>query len=48
MIQSLPDSAFAVLLIGVILFEAVVLYAGYGLVERVLGPPIVQLLQRTD
>ncbi len=32
------------LLIGVILFEAVVLYVGYGALERLLGPRIMKLL----
>jgi hypothetical protein len=31
----------AVLVVGVVLVEAIILYAGYGLLERVFGPAIV-------
>ncbi|WP_436930937.1 DUF7512 family protein [Halosimplex halobium] len=31
----------AVLVVGVVLVEAIVLYVGYGLLERVFGPAIV-------
>jgi hypothetical protein len=34
------------LLIGVILAEAVVLYVGYGVIERVVGPPLVRAIRR--
>ena len=32
------------LLIGAILFEAIVLYVGYGGLERVVGPRLMELL----
>jgi hypothetical protein len=35
----------ATLVIGVVLFEAIALYAGYGLMERLLGPPLVDALR---
>mgnify|MGYP006280118375 CR=1 FL=1 len=31
----------ALLVIGVVLLEAIVLYVGYGLLERLVGPAIV-------
>jgi len=36
-----PETA---LVIGTILLEAIVLYAGYGGLERLLGPYLMQLL----
>ncbi len=36
-----PETA---MLIGVILLEAVVLYVGYGGLERLLGPRVMKLL----
>jgi hypothetical protein len=35
----------AVLVIGVVLVEAVLLYLGYGLLERLLGPALVDALR---
>ncbi|MEF8886456.1 MAG: hypothetical protein V5A30_01525 [Haloarculaceae archaeon] len=35
----------AVLVIGVVLAEAVLLYVGYGLLERFLGPALVDALR---
>ena len=35
----------AALLIGIVLVEAVVLYIGYGALERVLGPAITDVLR---
>ena len=35
----------AVLVIGVVLAEAVLLYAGYGLLERLFGPALVAALR---
>lgn len=36
------------LLIGVILLEAIVLYAGYGGLERILGPRLMRLIVGGD
>ena len=36
-----PETA---LLIGIILLEAVLLYVGYGAVERIVGPRIMNML----
>jgi len=36
-----PDTA---VLIGTILLEAIVLYVGYGALERVFGPYLMELL----
>ena len=35
----------AALLIGVVLVEAIVLYVGYGALERLLGPAITDALR---
>ena len=35
----------AVLVIGIVLAEAVLLYAGYGLLERLVGPALVDALR---
>ena len=35
----------AVLVVGVVLVEAILLYVGYGVLERVLGPTIVDALR---
>ena len=40
-----PETA---LLIGTILLEAIVLYVGYGGLERLLGPRIMELLVGGD
>jgi len=40
-----PETA---LLIGVILFEAFVLYAGYGGLERLVGPYLMDLIVGGD
>ena len=31
----------ALVLVSVVLLEAVVLYAGYGVLERLVGPPLL-------
>ncbi|WP_331234613.1 DUF7512 family protein [Natronorarus salvus] len=38
----------AALLIGIVLLEAIVLYVGYGGVERLVGPRLLALLTRGD
>ena len=35
----------AALVVGVVLLEAILLYVGYGVLERVLGPTIVDALR---
>ena len=35
----------AVLVIGVVLLEAILLYVGYGVLERLLGPALVDVLR---
>jgi hypothetical protein len=34
----------ALLVVGVVLVEAIILYVGYGILERVFGPAIVDAL----
>ena len=35
----------ALLVVGVVLVEAILLYVGYGVLERVFGPTIVDALR---
>jgi len=35
----------ALLVVGVVLVEAILLYVGYGALERVLGPTIVDAIR---
>jgi hypothetical protein len=44
-IESLTGPAGAATLIGVVLVEALLLYIGYGVLERVLGPTIARVLR---
>jgi len=44
-IETLGGSVGAVVLIGIVLLEAIVLYVGYGALERFLGPRIARLLR---
>ncbi len=44
-IETLGGPAGAVVLIGIVLLEAIVLYVGYGALERLLGPRIARLLR---
>lgn len=46
MIETLPvpTAVQAVLLIGIVLIEAVVLYVGYGYVEQLVGPPLLETI----
>lgn len=41
-LASLPPSAQAAILVGVVLVEAVVLYVGYGVLERIVAPPLMK------
>ncbi|MFC3478747.1 DUF7512 family protein [Halobacterium litoreum] len=34
----------ALLVVGVVLVEAIILYVGYGALERLLGPKLMDLL----
>jgi len=44
-IESLSGPSGAVVLIGLVLLEALVLYVGYGALERFLGPKIAKALR---
>lgn len=37
----------AALLVGAVLVEAVILYVGYGAVERVAAPPVIEKIKNT-
>ena len=42
---AVPPLVQALLVVGVILVEAVVLYVGYGAIERVVEPPLTEILK---
>jgi len=44
-IESLGGNAQAAVLVGIVLAEAVILYVGYGFLERVFGPVLTRVLQ---
>jgi len=44
-IEATGGPAGAALLIGVVLVEAIVLYLGYGALERVFGPAITDAIR---
>ncbi|WP_170977226.1 DUF7512 family protein [Halorussus salinisoli] len=44
-IETVSGPAGAALLIGVVLLEAILLYVGYGILERLFGPTITELLR---
>ena len=45
-VLALPDYVQAVLLVGLVLVEAVVFYAGYGAVEDVVAPAVIETIER--
>jgi hypothetical protein len=44
-IESLTGNAQAVVLVGLVLVEAIVLYVGYGALEQILGPTVAGILR---
>ncbi|WP_255171055.1 DUF7512 family protein [Natrononativus amylolyticus] len=42
---TLSPPAHAAVLVGVVLLEAVVLYVGYGVLERVAAPPLIETIK---
>ena len=44
-IESLSGNAYSAAMIGLVLAEAMVLYVGYGALERVVGPTLMDLLR---
>ena len=44
-LESATGVGGATLVIGVVLVEAIILYFGYGLLERLLGPTLVDALR---
>ncbi|MFP8956933.1 hypothetical protein ACLI4Y_09410 [Natrialbaceae archaeon A-CW3] len=43
---TLPSYVQATLLVVLVLVEAVGFYAGYGAIERVVAPPIIETLEQ--
>ena len=35
----------ALFVVGLVVIEAVVLYTGYGVVERIAGPPLIESIE---
>jgi len=44
-IESMTGPTGAAVLIGIVLVEALVLYVGYGALEKLLGPRIARVLR---
>lgn len=44
-IETLTGSAHAAAIVGLVLFEAIVLYVGYGAIERLLGARLSSVLR---
>ena len=44
-LESLPPAVQAGSLIGIVLLEAMVLYVGYGLAERIVGQRVVEQIE---
>jgi hypothetical protein len=44
-IESLSGNLQAVVLVGLVLVEAAVLYFGYGALEQALGPYVIRLIR---
>nr|WP_136715517.1 hypothetical protein [Halorientalis salina] len=44
-IESLSGNAQAAALVGIVLFEAIVLYVGYGGLEQLFGPAVKRVLK---
>lgn len=42
---NLPPLAQAAALVGVVLLEAIVLYLGYGAIERAVGPTLLERIR---
>lgn len=43
-IESLSGPVGGAVLVGIVLLEALVLYVGYGSLERVFGPAVTKLI----
>jgi hypothetical protein len=43
-LENAAGPAGAVVVVGVVLLEAILLYVGYGALERLLGPRIIDIL----
>lgn len=48
MIGTGPPALQGLLVVGLILVEAVLLYVGYGAVERAITPSLMDTLETTD
>ncbi|MFD1587631.1 hypothetical protein ACFR9U_11600 [Halorientalis brevis] len=44
-IETLGGNTQAAVLVGIVLFEAIVLYLGYGGLEKILGPSFKRVLE---
>lgn len=44
-VETTSGVAGAVLLVGIVLVEALILYVGYGALERMFGPRIARMLR---
>ncbi|AGB17497.1 hypothetical protein Halru_2927 [Halovivax ruber XH-70] len=46
-LTALSPEVQAAVLVGAVLVEAIVLYGGYGLLERVAAPPVIKAIKST-
>ncbi|WP_247728787.1 DUF7512 family protein [Halovivax limisalsi] len=44
-VPTLSPDVQAAVLVAVVLVEAVVLYGGYGLLERIAAPPLIDVIK---
>ena len=44
-IATLPTAVQAALVVTLVLIEAIVLYAGYGMIEERIAPPVLEIIE---
>ncbi len=44
-LASFSPTVQALFVVGLVVIEAVVLYTGYGVVERIAGPPLIETVE---
>ncbi|HKL28922.1 MAG TPA: hypothetical protein VJ898_06600 [Natrialbaceae archaeon] len=45
-IEALTGPSYSAAVVGLVLFEAIMLYVAYGLVVRVVGPHVLRRIER--
>jgi len=44
-IATLPTAVQAALVVTLVLIEAIALYAGYGMIEERIAPPVLEIIE---